>query len=122
VDWTVIASLELKDCQQLSKKAFLSLFGILPISVGVLHKKYLLHSPFCHPRNILWTLYFSKNYPKVSQAALPFFCCNQTTFFEVVWDVLHFLDERFEEVIVCNNVFLLNYVIRFHLAIVMEMC
>jgi hypothetical protein len=103
LDWTEVASMELKDSSSLSIRAFLSLFGVLPQTVKLLHQKYLLHSPFQHPRNLLWAFYFVKHYPKTSVAPLPFYCCNQTTFFQVVWGVLDFLNENLNEVIINNK-------------------
>jgi hypothetical protein len=52
-----------------------------------------------HPRNLLWTLFFLKTYPRSTLASVPFHCCNQTTFFQVVWGLLDFFDEILDEVI-----------------------
>jgi len=93
-----VASAELKGLPKISVCSFCSLFGISPFAASDIYQKYLLLSQYCHPRFLLWALYFCWSYPTTLLSSLPFFCANPQTFSESVWDVLIFLSSHFDEV------------------------
>jgi hypothetical protein len=96
--WCKIAQEELIHSPTITSRIFISFFGVSPLAACDFYEKYFVHSPFCLPRSLLWTLYFCYNYPKYYQSATPFRRCNVRTYSDTVWGVLMYFASVHNEV------------------------
>jgi len=97
LDWREVAKHELRGKLSLPERRFVSIFGISSLAASEVYQNYFLHSELCHPQNLLWALYFCRQYPK-RLSLLPFKVCNERTYSEVTWSVLQYLEHQFTEV------------------------
>jgi hypothetical protein len=103
-NWKLIAARELAqnigkvDVRPMSQRSFLADFGVLPVTVMGVHYQYLLDSDHWHPKYLLWTLSFLKNYEVDGVSNQKFARCNQRYFRDRVWQVIFLLTEEMNEV------------------------
>jgi hypothetical protein len=105
MNWCQVAAEELaknlnkKTILPLTDRTFRSIFGLDPITTKWVYNIYLSdHESLYHPKYLLWTLSWLKNYETEPNSSIKFANCNQTYFRENVWAVIHFLSDEMDEV------------------------
>ena len=98
--WQELAGQELRgSMKSLTIRGFTSVFGVHPITTAKLFSRYLQDSQF-EPVHLLWLLSFFKSYGTTVTSYLQFRCVDSKAFQETIWDLVSFLDNCLDEVMI----------------------
>ena len=82
----------------MNQQSFKNIFGVSPQTIQFIHYVYLLNSDFMHPKYILWTFSFLRNYEREGIAHLKFKKTNHRSFRNAVWATIYYLATQVDEV------------------------
>lgn len=97
-NWFNISLNQLTGVYKMNDRVFSRLFGVDQLTIQYIHRRYLIHSPYSHPKYILWTFSFLHNYDYDGVGHLRFHGTTAQSFRDGVWSTIQYLNDHMIEV------------------------